>query len=81
MLDAGAIARKLTDARAEPTLPDAIAVAVREAAEHGTSPHEGLRAELAALEARLTWRFAGAILAQTVAIVGAVVAILRLLGT
>ena len=72
MLDAGAIARQLTDARAEPTLADAIADAVREAAEHGHHvTHEGLRAELAAREARPTRRFAGAILAQTVAIVGA----------
>ena len=31
------------------------------------------------LEARLTWRFAGAMLAQTLAILGGVLAILRLL--
>lgn len=38
------------------------------------------RTDLAALEARLTWRFAGAMQAQTLAILGGVVAILRLLG-
>ena len=54
--------------------------AVREAAEHGdhVTP-ETLRAELAGLEARLTWRFAGAMLAQTLAILGGVLAMLRLL--
>ena len=40
------------------------------------------KAELAALEARLTWRFAGAMLAQTgvilAAVIGAAVAILRM---
>ena len=38
-----------------------------------------LTTELVALEARLTWRFAGAMLAQTLAILGGVLAILRLL--
>ena len=55
--------------------------AVRQAAEH--SEHvtpEHLDAALAAIEARLTWRFAGAILAQTIAMLGGMVAILRLLG-
>ena len=37
-----------------------------------------LTTELVALEARLTWRFAGAMLAQTLAILGGVIAILRL---
>lgn len=40
---------------------------------------EALRAELANLEARLTWRFAGAMLAQTLAILGGVLAMPRLL--
>ena len=40
---------------------------------------EGLRAEVASLEARLTWRFASAMLAQTLAILGGVLAMLRLL--
>ena len=43
------------------------------------------KADLAALEARLTWRFAGAMLAQTgvilAAVIGAAVAILRMLGS
>lgn len=38
-----------------------------------------LKTELVALEARLTWRFAGAMLAQTLAILGGVLGILRLL--
>ncbi len=42
------------------------------------------KVDLAALEARLTWRFAGAMLAQTgvilAAVIGAAVAILRMLG-
>lgn len=37
------------------------------------------RADMAELEARLTWRFAGAMLAQTLAILGGVLAMLRLL--
>ena len=41
---------------------------------------ERLDAALSALEARLTWRFAGAMLAQTVTIIGGTVALLRLLG-
>ena len=62
------------------TSADAITDAVREAAEHGACvTPETLRAELAGLEARLTWRFAGAMLAQTLAILGGVLAILRLL--
>lgn len=40
---------------------------------------ESHRADLAALEARLTWRFAGAMLAQTLAILGGVLTIPRLL--
>ena len=59
---------------------DAITDAVREAAEHGdhVTP-EALRDELSSLEARLAWRFAGAMLAQTLAILGGVLAMLRLL--
>ena len=37
------------------------------------------KVDLASLEARLTWRFAGAMLAQTLAILGGVLAMLRLL--
>ena len=75
-----AIARRLTDTGLSTEQADAITDAVREAAEHGdhVTP-EKLRAELAGLEARLTWRFAGAMLAQTLAILGGVLAMLRLL--
>ena len=41
---------------------------------------ERLDAALTGLEARLTWRFAGAMLAQTLATIGGTVAILRFLG-
>ena len=46
---------------------------------------EQFKAGLAEMEARLTWRFAGAMLAQTggvilAAVIGAAVAILRMLG-
>ena len=44
--------------------------------EHQREAH---RADMAALEGRLTWRFAGAMLAQTLAILGGVLAMLRLL--
>ena len=83
-LDTHAIARTLTDAGADPKLADAITAAVREAADHGdyVTP-DRFKAGLAEMEARLTWRFAGAMLAQTVilaAVIGAAVAILRMLG-
>ena len=85
-LDTHAIARTLTDAGADSKLADAITAAVREAADHGdhVTPDQ-FKAGLAELEARLTWRFAGAMLAQTgvilAAVIGAAVAILRMLGT
>ena len=80
VIDTHAIARRLHGAGLSTAQADAITDAVREAAEHGTyvTP-EALHAELAGLEARLTWRFAGAMLAQTLAILGGVLAILRLL--
>ena len=84
MLDTLTIARTLTDAGADPKLADAITAAVREAADHGdhVTPDQ-FTAGLAELESRLTWRFAGAMLAQTAAIltaiIGAVLTILRLL--
>ena len=80
MIDTYAIARRLTDSGLPTKQVDAITDALREAAEHGdhVTP-EGLRAEVASLEARLTWRFAGAMLAQTLAILGGVLAMLRLL--
>ena len=84
-LDTHAIARTLTDAGADPKLADAITAAVREAADHGdhVTPDQ-FKAGFAELEARLTWRFAGAMLAQTgvilAAVIGAAVTILRMLG-
>ena len=84
-LDTHAIARTLIDAGADPKLADAITAAVREAADHGdhVTPDQ-FKAGLAELEARLTWRFAGAMLAQTgvilAAVIGAAIAILRMLG-
>ena len=91
-LDTLAIARTLTDAGADPKLADAITAAVREAADHGdhVTPDQfkvglaEMQARIADAETRLTWRFAGAMLAQTgvilAALIGAVVAILRMLG-
>ena len=79
MLDTHAITRWLTGAGLSAEQADAITDAVRAAAEHGDQmTPETLRAELASLEARLTWRFAGAMLAQTLAILGGVLAMLRL---
>ena len=84
-LDTHAIARSLTDAGADPSSPTPSRPAVREAADHGdhVTPDQ-FTAGLAELEARLTWRFAGAMLAQTgvilAAVIGAAVAILRMLG-
>ena len=58
---------------------DAITAAVRQATEqsdHVTT--DQFNAALAALEGRLTWRFAGAMAAQAFAIIGAVAALMRL---
>ena len=89
-MDTHAAVRMLTAAGADETLAVAVVdVAQNAAADHGRELstrsdldhlREVQRADLAALEARLTWRFAGAMLAQTLAILGGVVAILRLLG-
>ena len=79
MLDTHAVARSLAAADFTPAQTDAITAAVRAAAEHGdhvTTDH--FNAGLAALEARLTWRFAGAMAAQTLAIIGAVAALMRM---
>ena len=80
VFDTHAIVRRLTGAGLSVEQADAITDAVGEAAEHGgqVTP-ETLRPELASLEARLTWRFAGAMLAQTLAILGGVLAMLRVL--
>ena len=74
-----------------PEQADALTAAIRQAAD--SAPADAVtradleslatRADLAALEARLTWRFAGAMLAQTgvvlAAVIGAAVAIRALL--
>ena len=84
MLDTHAIARQLTGAGLTAEQADAITDAVRQAAEredYATRTElESLatKLDLANLEARLTWRFAGAMLAQTLAILGGVLAMLRL---
>lgn len=80
MFDSLTIARQLTEAGIERAQADVLADAIRKAAEHGdhVTP-ERLDAALSGLEARLTWRFAGAMLAQTLATIGGTVAILRLL--
>lgn len=73
MFDSLSIVRQLTDAGIDREHADAIADAVRQAAEHGehVTP-DLLDARLAAMETRLTWRiFAAA---------GLVVAAIRLLG-
>ena len=87
-MDTHAAVRMLTAADADEALAVAV-VAQNAAADHGRELatrsdldrlREVQRADLAVLEARLTWRFDGAMLAQTLAILGGVVAILRLLG-
>ena len=77
MFDSLAIARRLTEAGIARDQADILADAIRQAAEHGNhvSP-DTLRAELATLRADL-YR---AMLLQTVAIIGAGIAVLRLLG-
>ena len=88
-MDTHAAVKTLTAAGAN----EALAVAVVDVAQNAAADHgrelttradleglrEGHRADLAVLEARLTWRFAGAILAQTLAILGGVLAMLRLI--
>ena len=124
MLDTLTVARTLTDAGFEPRQTDALAAAIRQAAEAGDhasrtdlaelraesrseitefraevrsqiaelraevqseiaelrtevqSEIAELRTDLASRDSRLTWRFAGAMLAQT----GLIVALIRLLG-
>ena len=85
MIDTHAIARQLAGAGLTTEQADAITDAVRQAAEHGDYATRAeldslaTKVDLASLEARLTWRFAGAMLAQTLAILGGVLAMLRLL--
>ena len=78
-LDTHAIARSLTDAGIKSEHADAIVDAVRQAAAAGdhVTPDQFTRG-LAELEARLTWRFAGALLAQTAAMAAIMATLLRL---
>ena len=84
MFDSLTIARRLTDAGLDRAQADVLADAIRQAAEHGdhVTP-DMLRAEVAALHGALNAFRADvyrAMLLQAGAIVGAVVAISRLLG-
>ena len=85
MIDTHAIARQLTGAGLATQRADAITDAVRQATERGDhatrTELESLatKVDLANLEAGLTWRFAGAMLVQTLAILSGVLALLRLL--
>lgn len=84
MFDSLMIARQLTDAGIERGHADAMADAIRQAAEHGehVTP-ETLHSELAGLESRLYRAMlvqAGAIVGALVGIAGIVVGALRLLG-
>ena len=77
MFDTLAIARRLNDAGIARDHADALADAIREAAEHGdhVTP-DLLKAQLSALETRLIKWMVGTVIAA----VGATVAVLRLLG-
>lgn len=77
MFDTLAVARRLTDAGIDRDHADALADAIREAAEHGdhVTP-DLLRAELSALETRLIKWMVGTVIAA----VGATVAVLRPIG-
>lgn len=84
MFDSLTIARQLTEAGIERAQADVLADAIRQAAEHGehVTP-ETLRAEVATLHGAISSLRADifrAMLLQAGAIVGAVVAMLRLLG-
>lgn len=86
MLDTLETARALTDAGIEPAHADAITAAIRDAGESAdTVTRAELRADLAAMESRLTWRFTGIVLAQTgallAAIIGTAITIVRMLGS
>lgn len=83
MFDSLTISRQLTEAGIERSQADVLADAIRQAAEHGehVTP-ESLRAEVAKLYSAISSLRADvfrAMLLQAGAIVGAVVAILRLL--
>ena len=80
MFDTHAIARTLTDAGIKPEHADAITDAVRQAAERDTSTlatREYLDGRLAALEARIAWRFIGALVAVAGIQTAILIAVLR----
>ena len=86
MLDTLATARSLADAGIEPAHADAITAAIRDAGGSAdTVTHAELRADLAAMESLLTWRFNGIVLAQTgallAAIIGTAITVVRMLGS
>ncbi|MDE0456072.1 MAG: hypothetical protein OXI15_02155 [Chromatiales bacterium] len=77
MFDSLSVARQLTEAGIDRAHADALADAIRQAAEHGEHVTPAmldakLDARLAAAETRLTWRM--------IAVAGLVIAALRLLG-
>ena len=80
MFDTHAIARTLTDAGIKPEHADAITDAVRQAAERDTdtlATREYLDARLAALGARIAWRFIGALVAVASIQTAILIAVLR----
>ena len=82
MFDTHTIARTLTDAGIESAHADAITDAVRRAAERDTdtlATREYLDARLAALEARIAWRFIGALVAIASIQTAILIAVLRTL--
>jgi len=85
-LDTHAIARSLTDAGAEPKLADAITAAVRQVADRDTdtlatkADLNELRTDLATLEARIAWRFIGALVAVASIQTAILIAVFRMLG-
>lgn len=76
MFDTLAVARRLTEAGIDPAHADALASAIREAAEHHRAADFASRADLAALEARI-YR---AMLIQTGALLAGVAALMRVFG-
>ncbi|MCY3924936.1 MAG: hypothetical protein OXT70_03910 [Chloroflexota bacterium] len=86
-LDTHAIARTLTDAGAAPKLADAITAAVRQVADRDTdalatkADLNELRTDLAALEARIAWRFIGALVAIASIQTAILIAVFRTVGS
>ena len=76
MFDTHAIARSLTDANLTAEQADAITAAIASGAEHGDhstrADLQALRAEMASMESRLTWRLVGAM-----TVIGAILRFIR----